>query len=393
MKADQTDRNIALYTIFNLCQDPFLWGPVLITYLMSIGKMSLAEIYFMEATVLAAMIFVEIYSSSWADILGRKKTMLLGSLLMFLGSILFLVISQPLHVWISNIFFMLGAAMISGADEAYLSDTLKSAGRLSELKTVLNRISSWRYVIAGASAILSGYLYLINPRLPVLASLPILLIATVAVAFLKEPKRSGERSHRAHFQLMKLSILFVHNNKAVKWIIFYAALIMVASKIWFFSFNPYFELVALDVRFYGWIFFALNVVAFISTRIAPKIEKSIGEQGMVLLFLAIIVFPLVGMGIFVSQLAALLILFENFSRGYRKTFVSAFINQHLDEKNRATVISIQSAVISGIGAVSLWAFSGLIKIYPLNSALLALGLIVFALGAWSVYQYRLIFRR
>ena len=118
-----------------------------------------------------------------------------------------------------------------------------------------------------------GYLAGVHMRLPVLLGIPGILAAVAVVANMVEPPRT--KSTAKHWDLMKLSVLFVANNRKVKWIIAYAVLLTVIGKVWFFTYNPYFELVHLPLAMYGWVFFGLNLVAAIFSWGAAWLAKHV----------------------------------------------------------------------------------------------------------------------
>jgi MFS family permease len=110
---DQTivDRNIKFYKLFKILSMPLFWGPVLISYIVNIGKMSLADVYLMESFVVVGMVFMEIYSSGWADLLGRKKSIIIGTTLELIALVLFVFVSSPFLVIVANIVITIGAAI------------------------------------------------------------------------------------------------------------------------------------------------------------------------------------------------------------------------------------------------------------------------------------------
>ncbi len=393
VKQKEANQNIKLYAWFRVMRMPFFWGPILVTYIINIGKMSLSELYFMEAIVVFALIFVEIYSSAWADLLGRKKAMMLGLFLQLIAVVLFSLLDSPLLVWVSNVLIMFGFAIVSGADEAFLVDNLKIINREHELTKINGQILSRVFIILAIGSVASGYLYDINPRLPMFLSIPSVAISFVLTFFFKEPKGVRKVSHRDHFDFMKMSILFVANHKAIKWIISYVALVAVASKLWFFTYNPYFELVELDYKYFGWIFASLNIVAWTTSKYAYIVEKKMNELNIIILMLVLMSVPIFLMGTFVSQLAIVLILSENLVRGFKQPFFSTFINKHLDSKNRATVLSIKSAVNALVNSVGLWIFGLVLLKWELGPSLQILGTVVLVLGMLSIWKYKKIFQK
>jgi hypothetical protein len=191
---------------------------------------------------------------------------------------------------------------------------------------------------------------------------------------------------------MKISILFVANHKEVKWIIGFTTLITVISKIWFFAYNPYFELVGFNLRYYGVVFFLLNIVAWFFSRYAYMLEKKIGEQYCLMMMVILIGFPILFMGSVVSQTMISMVLFQNVVRGFMDPFLSGFLNHHLDSENRATVISIKSAVSGFASVITLSMFGSVLNFYSLAICLQSLGIITLLFGIIAIWRYGRIFK-
>ena len=65
-RKERLKRNVRLYVWYETLRQPLFWGPVLITYLMHVGKMTLVEIYFMESVVLLLGAVIEIPTGALA---------------------------------------------------------------------------------------------------------------------------------------------------------------------------------------------------------------------------------------------------------------------------------------------------------------------------------------
>ncbi len=392
MNEVEVKRNVSLYKWFFVLVEPLFIGPTLIFYLQHAGKMSLSHIYIMEAIVVGGLVLLEIPSGALADLIGRKKTILLGTLLM-LGSKIFLTIAgSPVYVWISNILWMISLSMRSGADSAFLYDSLKKVGRENEYKKIEGAAFGNLLLTTAVCSLFAGFLSEINIRIPFMLSIPGIFISCFIVASFKEPMQTEKYNFKKQKDLMKISILFVKSRKKIKWIIAFATLISVSSKIWFFSYNPYFELVELDLRYYGIVFFFFNIIAWFFSCYAYILEKKINERSSIVSMILLIGAPILLMGTFVSKIMISMTFLQNIVRGFVKPFLGGFLNHHIDSKNRATVISIKSAV-AGLACFFFLSLFGLfLKIWPLAFSLQILGVSVLIIGLFLVIQYRKIFR-
>ena len=192
--------------------------------------------------------------------------------------------------------------------------------------------------------------------------------------------------------MLRISVLFVYNHTKVKWIIAFTTLIVVTSKIWFFTYNPYFELVDLPLAYFGWIFCLLNIVAAVCSHEAHRFTKYLGEFGGVTMMIILTALPIWLMGVYVVQISVLLVLMQNVVRGYMGPFMGGLLHQHLDSENRATVVSLKSTV-NNIGQfIVLITFSLFLNAWPLPLCLQILGISTLFIGVFLVISFRLIFR-
>jgi MFS family permease len=384
-------RNLKLYAWFQALREPLFWGPVLITYIQQIGRMSLSQIYVMESIVVVAVMLLQIPGGAIADRLGRKNAMLVGMSLLVLDCFLFGVGNSPLWMWVSNLVWALGYSLLSGADSALLYDTLAAAGRTDEFKRIEGKTIAYRFFLIACTSLSVGYLAGLHMRLPVLLGLPGILVAVVMVARMVEPPRTKPTAK--HWDLMKLSVLFVANNRKVKWIIAYAVLLTVIGKVWFFTYNPYFDLVHLPLALYGWVFFGLNLVAGIFSGGAAWLAKRVSPGASIVSMVVLTGVPIVLMALVIAAPMVVLVLMQNMVRGYLKPFMGQFLHDHLDSENRATVASVQSAV-DGFGQVVLLGIFGLVlQVASLPMSLLLLGVFTLVAGGALLVAYPRVFGR
>lgn len=393
MTKEQAERNIKLYYWFRLLDEPLFWGPILITFISKVSGMSLSQIYIMESICIIALFLLEVPSGALADLIGRKKTIFFGSCLLFVDITIFASAVNPFMIWFANLVWVTGFSLISGAETSLLFDTLKFLGREKEFKKIEGRAISYRLMLIAICSIAVGYLAGVHIRLPVYLSACFKFVFCVVVYFFVEPPRgiNNKYNWRNHLKLMKVSFLFVANHREIKWIIGFVVLIAVASKIWFFTYNPYFELVELPIIYFGWLFFLLNVVASICSYFSDWLAKKLGDLGSIILIILVIGVPIFIMGNQVTTVAVFLILMQNIARGHLAPFMGHFLHQYLDSENRATVISIKSAAVAIAECMGLGMFGWALNLYSLPTCLQALGISVLVLGLVLVFWYLRIF--
>ncbi|MFH1188502.1 MAG: MFS transporter [bacterium] len=227
-------RNILLFHIFLVCRDPLFWAPILISYVHHVGHMEFAAIYVMEAIVVLGLVFLEIPTGALADLIGMKKTIVIGYSLSIIGLIFFLCMYNPFTVWMSNIVWSVGAVLISSADTSLLFESMKKIKEESHFKKVMGKAFSGHLLVTAIGSFASGFLYKINPRLPIALSLPVMVVALIATIGMKEPNGRGTYVIKDQLRLIKDSVTFVWKSDKLVWAIAFMMLISGVSKVWFF---------------------------------------------------------------------------------------------------------------------------------------------------------------
>ena len=349
--------------------------------------MSLPNIYFMESAILCICVLFDIPSGALADIIGRKKAIILGRTFLFASAVLFATMSNPLEAWIGNILWAFGFSLQSGADTALLYESLKEKGSEDQYKRIEGQATGSRLIVIACCVLVTGLLAKVNLRLPMYLSLPFVLIPFISAFFFKEPAKVERFSVRGQLNVLKQGVVFMAKSTKVRWMIGFAALLATTSKVWFFTYNPYFEKVDIPLEYYGVIFFLLNAVAWLSSHYAYKIEHLLGERKCIIMMVLCLGIPIMLMGLFPSKPFAYLVLIQNVVRGFMRPFVGDYMNRHIESGMRATVLSMQSSAANLVSVIGLAVFGLFTQNFSLLTSLTILGMIALTLGTWSYRSY------
>lgn len=384
------ERNVRLYMLFKLVCEPILWGPILIMFIMNVSGMKLSEIYFMEACCVIVATLLQVPTGALADRWGRANTVRLGMVFLIMEMISFATASCRVSIWISNTFWAIGYSLISGADSAWLYDSLKNLGRESEYKKITGKASSYRLAIVGISALGVGHIAEINIRLPMVIDSILILCGLIVCFFFKEPP-NYHLMPKGYGDHMKESLNIVLRAPKLIWLISFSILIGVTSKLWFFTYNPYFAEAHLPLAYYGYVFAILNGIASLSSYHADMVSKKLGSYASTMVMLSLIVIPIILMGIYVSVWSIPLVFLQNFVRGYMGPFMEHMMHDRIDSSRRATIMSVRSACNEGVAVASLMLFSVVTASLPLSRALLALGITAGIVGCLLIWSYGRVF--
>ena len=387
------ERNVCLYAWYRIFCEPLFWGPIVVLALQKLGKMTLPEIYYMESIAVMLLLVLDIPLGALADVIGRKKVLFMGQIFLAASMIGFATMDSKTDAWIANFIWAIGIALSSGANSALFYDTLKELGREAEHKRLEGRYQGFRLLLMSICCLFVGLLAQINLRLPLYLSIPTTFIPIIVTFFLKEPIHIESASIKKHFGVMKNSIVFSLSCPPLRWMIGFSTLIIVASKLWFFTYNPYFEKVGIDLKYYGVIFFMNNIVAWLSSHYMYKIEEKFGEKKCIILMISCIGFPMIFMGSFPFWPFAYFVLFQNVVRGFVDIFIRDFVNHHIiDSRIRSTVLSVRSSCTSFVAIIAMTIYGGVMTKLGLLLSLIIVGIGVLVLGAYLSKRYNVLFK-
>ena len=139
--AQSLQSNIYKLYIIKIAKWFMLFMPFMIPFYQDNG-LDLAQISILKSIYSISIVSLEIPSGYLADILGRKKTLIIGSLLGFLGFFTYSISYGFIGFLIAEIILGFGQSLISGADSAMLFDTLDDLNRKDEYVKYEGRIIS-----------------------------------------------------------------------------------------------------------------------------------------------------------------------------------------------------------------------------------------------------------
>ncbi len=318
--------------------------PVIVLFYQDNG-MGMQDIFMLKAIYSVAIVTMEIPSGWMADIWGRKKTLILGSIL---GSAGFLMYSFSYGFWvfaIAEIILGVGHSFVSGADSAMLFDSLKADNKTQNYTKLEGRMASVGNFAEAIAGVLGGFLAAISLRTPFYFQFVVAAIAIPAALTLIEPKiHSTEHVHSIKKLVQNIGKTFII-NKNLRVAILLSAITGTATLTFAWLVQPFFKAIGLPVEMFGIFWTALNLTVGVSSIFAHRVELFFGKRytlPIIILLLATGYF-LAGITITYWGLAALFLFY--FIRGIATPVLKNYINQYTDSEVRATMLSVRNFII------------------------------------------------
>lgn len=379
---------IALYLI-KLSKWFSLVMPIIVLFYEEQG-LGLHEVFVLKSVYSVAAVTLEIPSGYLADVWGRKRCLLWGSVLFFLGYLLYSFTGAFAAFLCAELLLGAGQTLVNGADSALLYDTavhhqaephyLRYEGRLT-------MIGNFAEAIAG---IFGGLLAAYSLRFPFYGQAIVAFIGIPAALAIREYNHSGA-VRNPMTEIIRIIRYSLGENRALRYNILFSGIIGAATLTMAWFVQPLLMQLETPTSYYGVIWTVLNLTVGIAALYSDRVEQALGMRRSHGLILLVIVGGYAALALLPLTYACLAILFFFYVvRGFATPILKGYINQMTFSEMRATVLSIRNFIIRLLFAAIAPFIGWLHDAYSLQVALLISTLIIGIPGFLClVLQFRL----
>ena len=319
--------------------------PIVVPFYEENG-LSLHQIMVLKAIYSVSIVIFEIPSGYFADILGRKNTLISGAFLGTAGFVIYSFTGSFTGFIIAELILGAGQSMISGADSAILYDTLNERKLSKEYVKYEGRTISIGNFAESIAGLLGGLLAIVSLRYPYYAQSVVAFFAIPASLTLYEPARIIKDSKPAFGHIFKIVRYALIDNKKLRSNILYSSVIGTCTLTMAWFVQPVFGSAGINISYYGLLWTGLNVLVGLTALKAYSVEQALGKKTT--LFLISLLMPLgfVFAGLTNQSVYSLIIIALFYLiRGVATPVLKDYINRDTDSDKRATVLSLRSFIL------------------------------------------------
>ncbi|MGV2986705.1 MFS transporter [Vibrio sp. E150_011] len=378
-------RNVRYFIMFRSSYFARFYYPIFTLLYLDYG-LTLSQFAMLNVVWAATIVLAEVPSGAFADTLGRKKLVVLSSIVMFVEIAMIAVVptGNPNLVFIvfliNRILSGLAMALASGADEALAYDTLKEQGKEDLWPRVLQiqlRIASSLGIfvtLVGAAmydvdfmANIYHFLGLAKPdstqdlmRIPVYATLLVAIVAIYSAISMQEEKKtlpSGSNKLATTMASLKLTAntaKWVFATPYVLFILLYYSLFEHTSRMFLTMNSQYYLAIDIPILYFGFIGAGISLLKIVLAGQSRRLAESMAPRT----FIAVMGFATMATYYWISLgwsvygvIPALVLIFIIMTMNI---FVSYHLNKKTESHNRATVLSFKGLIFNlGYGLIGI----------------------------------------
>ena len=363
-------RNLPLFIAFRVLFHARFYYPVIGVLFLDLG-LTLEQYALLNVIWAIVIIVLEIPSGALADVIGRKRVVVLASALMVAEMAVFAF--APRGTWLFGLLvlnrILSGAAeaCASGADEALAYDSLPEEDRKTSWPRVLESLMRWKSagffvaMISGAvlfdqslvSSLLSWTGWQPTPgatvRWPVYATLVTSVLCLFVALNFREPQRHKHEGHPAigrAWQNVIEGAVHVFTTRRVLFLMIAALLIDSFIRIFLTFASNYYRLIELPEFVNGLLGSALALLGF---AVAPVAKRMVTRHGVVANYTvvaALVLVGLVGTAMALPFWGAWVVVPLGIAMSTLQFFTSNYLNQWTESHVRATVLSFRGVAFN-----------------------------------------------
>lgn len=376
-------RNIFKLYIFSAFEWMLFFIPILYLFYQSIG-LTAKDIFIVQAIFAFVIAVLEVPSGYIADYLGRKKTLIAGTVFMLLGAAYYTFSQNFIDVTIAEIILGIGMSLRSGVKEAILYDSLLVLQEEGQFKYRQGITGSVGQIAEGVSSIIGAFLATFSMRLPFYLQLIAIVCALIIAFTMHEPEREkASKNHVENFGKAFKQIWW--KDRRVFWTVLLGGVISstTLAAVWFSQ--PYMEHIGLSVAWFGIVWALGNFGSAAGNALSHRFKKTTEtEQYFFIILLVVIGF--LGMAFLSNIIGVIAVIMIRFAWGLLTPLSQEVVNRMVPSDLRVTVLSIKSLVQKFIFIIIAPLYGWLTDAYSFSTSVLVAAAVLLVVAGGSLLK-------
>jgi len=369
--------NIWKFGIYSFIDHIRLIWMITTLYLLGLG-FSFTNIGLHETIFALVIVLFELPTGALADLIGRRKTLIISCILHGIGFTAIGLMSLPVHYYMIALIMGIAWSFVSGADVALLYDSVKKLNRTKDYKKIRGKINAFNQFALIIGVFLGPFLFTINHRLGFLVTGIVYLAAAVIVYSMVEPYKPRRKiSIKAHWHQTLKGFTFTITHKQVMWLIGFFFLSTVGIEFFFdFWQQPLMVSNGIEIKYFGIILACMMGVRGLVSWFTHTIEAKLKENWSIILILVahIVAYYLLSLGTVYILLFSFVLIYGAIA--FQEIIFEDYVNRHISSANRATVLSVKSLIYNLFTAGMYVSIGMLIDVYSINHTLIGTSIVI-----------------
>ncbi len=362
--------------------------PIITLYFQESGLL-IRDIFLLQVIFSVAIVVLEIPSGYFADFFGRKGSLILGVIVGPAGFLMYYFAFSFLGFAFAEILLAISVAFLSGADSAFLYDTLQQHGAVDQHTRHQGRILGATRISEAVAALVGGFLATIIALKSIFFIEFLVMALAIPIVFsMKEPQIPPSTEKRKNiFQIINFAL---RENKKLLYLNVFSGVISTVTLVMVWFVQLYWEKLEVPLIYFGIMWAGLNILVAVGAYFAHRLERFFSFRTLFgfIAVLPIVLYGLLALGI--EYLGLVIIPLFWVLRGVFQPISLDYINRETDTSTRATVVSISQLFGRAFFSVLSPFLGWVADMWSLETAFAASALVF---GMLSVFSFLLLYSK
>lgn len=376
IRKKKLESNIWKFYLYRLFCSLVFIGPIFVLFLRK-NDLSMFQVMLLQSVYTIVIMLSVVPSGVIADYIGRKRVIIISSIFYSVGWFIYGAGSNFLQFVVAETIMGIAGGTWMASGNAFFYDTLKELDKEASYKRLFGNIVGIDNLVIGFGSLFGGYIAAYSDSFRLTFFLSGLMVSIgLLISFSFTATKQYKHADKHYFLHLKNASDFAARHTKVRMLIIYSALAMSIIFAVFIMIQPYLEMIKVPLVYFGWVYFAMNVLAAAGAKIAHKIEIYFGEKKIMIIMLVALIISIFGMARGILYLGAIFPISIFFISGIFQPVISDYLNKHIKSYHRSTVLSLQTLMTEGISAVSSPFFGWIVDFWSLKTAFIAAAVIL-----------------
>lgn len=273
---NKKQKNVKLFSIYKaISWDLLFYYSISLLFFIQAKGMSASEVLFTESFYTLSKFLLQIPMIILIEKIGKRKSVIFGNILVAIYILIVILCQNITHLLIAQFLCAMGFVLKGTCEKNLLYDSIpRGEDRANIFSKIDGKATSKYYYINAFTAAISGFLFVVNPYLPMILSLVMCLLSTYLSTKFEEV-HTAERKIGISDQIkdLKYGFRYIFKSKRLLCLIAFAAIFsgMVSSLATLKS--ALLESINTPEQYFGIIFALLEIMCGISAKFQSKLHN------------------------------------------------------------------------------------------------------------------------
>ena len=384
-------KNIKLFPIYKMISwDLLFFYAIIFLYLVQVKNLSAPQVLLAEALYNVAVMLFLIPSEKIVEKIGKKNSVIIANISLCISIVIILFMTNIYNLIIAYAVMAFGYSIKTIAENIILYDSIPSGPKRGKIfSTIDGKASSYYYYIDATTSIATGFLFVINPYIPIILCLVMCIVSTILSCLFQHTNTTGKNKNDNNEKVtLKDAFKHVFSSKRLLYLIlFYAifsGLLYNLSSLR----SSIFKDLNLNAQYFGIIYAILQIISGTTARYQNKINNKFKNETLAVLGIPLTISCIL-IGIlgnlktdnFIFSIIMILFIMQNVLKGPYRTLIVRYMNNFTNKSIRTKLATIESLAYYAITVLFSLTSSWLLKKTTTANSFVVIGIITtFLLG-------------